>query len=80
MDALKKLADSLREKKGVTWATAKMEIDPNAGQSYVEFFRAKDFSRYFQAHPELLEPHVAPLKPGNLVLRCLHRCKGVGKI
>ncbi|MEW5297798.1 MAG: hypothetical protein WDW38_006982 [Sanguina aurantia] len=69
VDALKKLADSLREKKGVTYATAKMEIDPTpgAGQSYVEFFRAKDFSRYFQANPHLLEGHVAPLKPGRTI-------------
>jgi hypothetical protein len=56
------MADSLRERKGVQWATAKLETADGDG-TYVEFFRGKDFARYFQANPDKLSA-VVPLKPG----------------
>ena len=58
------MADSLRERKGVQWATAKLETADGDG-TYVEFFRGKDFARYFRANPEKLSA-VVPLKPGAL--------------
>ena len=57
-DAIKKLADSLREKKGVPWSVAKMEM-PSGETDYVEFFRGKDFARYFRTNPEKLNAVIA---------------------
>lgn len=62
-DPIKALADSLREKKGVQWGTAKLET-PDGEGTYVEYFRGKDFARYFRANPEKLNIHV-PAKPGK---------------
>lgn len=64
-DPIKALADSLREKKGVQWGTAKLET-PDGEGTYVEYFRGKDFARYFRANPEKLNIHV-PAKPGKTV-------------
>ncbi len=62
-DPIKALADSLREKRGVQWGTAKLET-PDGEGTYVEYFRGKDFARYFRANPEKLNTHV-PAKPGK---------------
>jgi translocation protein SEC62 len=69
-DPIKALADSLREKKGVVWSTAKLET-PDGEGTYVEYFRGKDFARYFRANPEKLNLYVPP-KPGS-------SCQGEGK-
>lgn len=55
-DPLQALADSLREKKGVQWSVAKFEIEGEGTR--VEYFRGKDFARYFRAHPEKLPPNL----------------------
>eukprot|EP00798_Chlamydomonas_sp_ICE-L_P014774 gene14774-20823_t len=60
----KNLADSLREKKGVPFATAKLE-SANGDGDYVEFFRGKDFARYFRANPEKMNDLVQPIRPGR---------------
>lgn len=60
----KKLADTLREKQGVPYASAKLEAS-NGDGDYVEFFRGKDFARYFRANPEKMENLVQPLRPGR---------------
>ncbi|GLC33605.1 hypothetical protein PLESTB_000094600 [Pleodorina starrii] len=64
-DPIKALADSLREKKGVQWSTAKLETPSGEGH-YVEYFRGKDFARYFRANTDKLDAHVPP-KPGKTV-------------
>ncbi|KAG2446737.1 hypothetical protein HYH02_008298 [Chlamydomonas schloesseri] len=64
-DPYKHLADTLREKKGVQWATAKLEAYDGDG-TYVEYFRGKDFARYFRANSEKLNLCVPP-KPGKTV-------------
>ena len=64
------MADSLREKKGVTWATAKLEDDDGDG-TYVEYFRGKDFARFFRAAPEKMDDLVQPTRPGKLSSRLL---------
>ncbi|GIL53152.1 hypothetical protein Vafri_8825 [Volvox africanus] len=64
-DPIKVLADSLREKKGVQWSLAKLET-PSGEGLYVEYFRGKDFARYFRANPEKLNEHV-PAKLGKTV-------------
>lgn len=63
LDPIKVVADSLREKKGVPWTTAKYE-GPDGDSTYVEYFRGKDFARYFRASPEKLNTLV-PLKAGE---------------
>ena len=45
------------------WSTAKLEARDGEGH-YVEYFRGKDFARYFRANPEKLNTHVPP-KPGK---------------
>lgn len=45
------------------WSTAKLEA-PSGEGLYVEYFRGKDFARYFRANPEKLNAHM-PLKPGK---------------
>lgn len=52
-DRLKKLTDSLRSKNGVDWREAKLELHHDAIR--VDFFRGKDFARYFRAKPEVLD-------------------------
>lgn len=66
-DAIKKLADALREKKGVPWAVAKMEM-ASGETDYVEYFRGKDFARYFRTNPEKLSA-VIPQKAGKCVVQ-----------
>ena len=60
---MKRLADSLREKKGVPWAEAKLEQEDGEG-THVEFFRGKDFARHFRANPGQLEAALTNQKPG----------------
>ncbi|GFR49441.1 hypothetical protein Agub_g11499, partial [Astrephomene gubernaculifera] len=64
-DPIKALADSLREKRGVPWSTAKLEAPTGEGL-HVEYFRGKDFARYFRANPEKINAHVPP-RPGKTV-------------
>mmetsp|Transcript_28438 Transcript_28438/g.62577 ORF Transcript_28438/g.62577 Transcript_28438/m.62577 type:complete len:308 (+) Transcript_28438:149-1072(+) len=65
-DPYKKLADQLREKKGVQYATAKLEQENGEGD-YVEFFRGKDFARYLRAAPDKMEGLVQAVRPGRTV-------------
>jgi hypothetical protein len=73
-EPLKVLADSLREKKGVQWSTAKLESHSGESQ-YVEYFRGKDFARYFRANPDKLNQHVPP-KPGKYLI-CTYSVLGI---
>ncbi|PNH11496.1 Translocation protein SEC62 [Tetrabaena socialis] len=62
-DPIKALADSLREKKGVPWSSAKLEAHDGDGH-HVEYFRGKDFARFFRSNPDKLNQHV-PAKLGK---------------
>lgn len=59
----KKLADQLREKKGVDYASAKLEQADGDGQ-HIEYVRGKDLARYLRAAPEKMEGLVQPVRPG----------------
>lgn len=60
----KALADQLREKKGVPWASAKLEVADGESR-HVEFIRGKDLARFLRAAPEKLEGLVQPVRPGE---------------
>ena len=53
VERLKKLGESLRNRGGINYNTAKLEQRHETIR--VEFFRGKDFERYFAAHPEILD-------------------------
>ena len=53
-EQIKSLADSLRTKNGIEWKYSKLELAQ--GSIRVEFFRGKDFARYFRSKPDQLEP------------------------
>lgn len=62
----KKLADQLREKKGVEYGTAKLEV-ADGESKHVEFVRGKDLARHLRASPEKMEGLVQPIRPGRTV-------------
>ena len=55
VERLKKLGESLRNRGGIDWNTAKFELRHESVR--VEFFRGKDFERYFAAHPYILDDY-----------------------
>lgn len=57
VDALRQLSDKLRAKNGLEWGTAKLELS-SGDTHWVEYFRGKDFVRYFSGKPDLLASHV----------------------
>eukprot|EP00210_Caulerpa_lentillifera_P009539 g9097.t1 len=61
IERLKKLGDTLRSRTGVDYATARFDLRHESVR--VEFFRGKDFERYFLANPKLLDEYVK--KSGN---------------
>lgn len=60
VERLKKLGDLLRNRTGVDYSTAKFDLRHESVR--VEFFRGKDFERYFLANPELLDEYVGRSK------------------
>uniref|UniRef100_A0A7S0YFT9 Translocation protein SEC62 n=1 Tax=Polytomella parva TaxID=51329 RepID=A0A7S0YFT9_9CHLO len=66
IDDVKIFANSLREKKGVPWHNAKLELNQDEG-AYVEYFRGKDFYRYFVQNPGKIPETVLPNKAGKSV-------------
>eukprot|EP01025_Chloroclados_australasicus_P009008 TRINITY_DN13401_c0_g2_i1.p2 TRINITY_DN13401_c0_g2~~TRINITY_DN13401_c0_g2_i1.p2 ORF type:complete len:336 (-),score=61.66 TRINITY_DN13401_c0_g2_i1:260-1201(-) len=57
VDKVRDLTDSLRQKGGIDNRVAVV------GQDRLDFFRGKDFARYFRKQPELIGSLVAPPKP-----------------
>lgn len=52
-ERLQKLGLSLRTRNGIESGLAKLKLRSETVR--VEFFRGKDFERYFEAHPEALD-------------------------
>ncbi|GAX73131.1 hypothetical protein CEUSTIGMA_g584.t1 [Chlamydomonas eustigma] len=65
-DPYKVLADQLREKKGVDYANAKLELTNGDGE-IIEFVRGKDLARFLRAVPEKMDGLVQPIRPGRTV-------------
>ena len=63
-DGYRLLADTMREKKGVDYANAKLE-GPDGDGEIIEFVRGKDLARYLRAHPEKMDGLVQPIRPGE---------------
>lgn len=63
VDAVYDCAQTLRQKGGIPYASAKLEMEDDGAR--VEFFRGKDAARHLRAHPELMANLVAPTKPGR---------------
>ena len=63
-DAYRCLADQLRERKGVVYASAKLEGQDGDGE-IVEYVRGKDLGRFLRAAPEKMEGLVQPVRPGT---------------
>ena len=73
-DGYRLLADTMREKKGVDYANAKLE-GPDGDGEIIEFVRGKDLARYLRAHPEKMEGLVQPVRPGEETsIRFMHGC------
>ena len=64
-DAYRSLADKLRERKGVDYASAKLEGLDGDGE-IVEFVRGKDLGRFLRSAPEKMEGLVQPVRPGEV--------------
>ncbi len=60
----RQLSEKLREKAGVPFASAKLELQDGSG-TIVEFVRGKDLARYLRAHPEKMDGLVKPAKEGE---------------
>ncbi len=64
LDPGKAAADTLREKKGVDYGSAKLEQD--SGEAvYVEYFRGKDLVRWIEANPGKLDHALKEAKSGT---------------
>jgi hypothetical protein len=67
------LADQLREKKGVTYANAKLELTNGDGE-IIEFVRGKDLARFLRAAPEKMDGLVQPIRPGERLAAFNKQC------
>jgi hypothetical protein len=62
VDPVRAVADQLREKKGVPYASAKLEI-ATGDSVYQEYFRGKDLVRYIASNPGKVDSALRD-KPG----------------
>lgn len=55
LERLRKLGLSLRSRHGIDWRIAKFELPRE--HVHAEYFRGKDFERYFAAHEDVLQEY-----------------------